>query len=193
MIRRPPRSTRTDTLFPYTTLVRSHWWCSSIVRCRGTTVHGPNGPICMARWVETARAIAVETDRSPPGRAESETSARGICRRFRPVSVRGSRREEEAVSVGGGNTLVVDDEADVRLLVQLMIDQENRGLRVVGEAASGDEALQVRRRLDVDVVVLDHRMPGLTGLETATALLAEAPALPIVLYSAFTDRSDEPT
>src|SRR3546814_13873832 len=63
-------------------------------------------------------------------------------------------------------TLVVDDEADVRLLVQLMIDQENRGLRVVGEAASGDEALQVRRRLDVDVVVLDHRMPGLTGLRS---------------------------
>src|SRR3546814_5473740 len=84
-------------------------------------------------------------------------------------------------------SLVVDDGADVRLLVQLMIDQENRGLRVVGEAASGDEALQVRRRLDVDVVVLDHRMPGLTGLETATAMLAEAPDLPIVLYSAFTD------
>jgi FixJ family two-component response regulator len=37
------------------------------------------------------------------------------------------------------------------------------------------------------VVVLDHRMPGLSGLETATAMLAEAPDLPIVLYSAFTD------
>src|SRR3546814_15794888 len=103
MIRHPPRSTPTDTLFPYTTLFRS-------VRCRGTTVHGPNGPIRIARWVETAWAIAVETDRSPPGRAESETSARVICWRFRRISVRGSRREEEAVSVGGGNTLVVDDE-----------------------------------------------------------------------------------
>jgi DNA-binding NarL/FixJ family response regulator len=89
--------------------------------------------------------------------------------------------------VGGGNTLVVDDEADVRLLVQLIIDRENEGLRVVGEAASGDEALRVRRGLDVDVVVLDHRMPGLTGLETASAMLAETPDLPIVLYSAFTD------
>jgi YesN/AraC family two-component response regulator len=89
--------------------------------------------------------------------------------------------------MGGGNTLVVDDEADVRLLLQLIIDQENEGLRVVGEAASGDEALRVRRGLDIDVVVLDHRMPGLTGLETASAMLAEAPDLPIVLYSAFTD------
>jgi len=91
------------------------------------------------------------------------------------------------VSAGRGNTLIVDDEVDVRLLLQLIIDRENQGLRVVGEAASGDEALRVRRGLDVDVVVLDHRMPGLTGLETASAMLAEAPDLPIVLYSAFTN------
>ena len=87
----------------------------------------------------------------------------------------------------GGNTLIVDDEVDVRLLVSLLIRQENHGLRVVGEAASGMQAIEMRRELDVDVVVLDHRMPGLTGLETATALLAEEPGLPIVLYSAFTD------
>lgn len=91
------------------------------------------------------------------------------------------------MSEEGGNTLIVDDEGDVRLLVQLLIDQENEGLRVVGQAASGHEALTMRRALDVDVVVLDHRMPGLTGLETATAMLAEEPDLPIVLYSAFAD------
>jgi YesN/AraC family two-component response regulator len=91
------------------------------------------------------------------------------------------------VSAGGGNTLIVDDESDVRLLLQLIIDRENEGLRVVGAAASGDEALEVRRGLDVDMVVLDHRMPGLSGLETASAMLAEDPDLPIVLYSAFTD------
>jgi YesN/AraC family two-component response regulator len=91
------------------------------------------------------------------------------------------------VSTGRGNTLIVDDEVDVRLLLQLAIDMENRGLHVVGEAANGHEALAMRRGLDVDVVVLDNRMPGLTGLETATAMLAEDPDLPIVLYSAFTD------
>jgi DNA-binding NarL/FixJ family response regulator len=91
------------------------------------------------------------------------------------------------VSTEGGNTLIVDDEIDVRLLLQLLIDRENHGLRVIGEASSGEQALQLRRDLDVDVVVLDQRMPGLTGLETATQMLAEAPDLPIVLYSAFTD------
>jgi YesN/AraC family two-component response regulator len=91
------------------------------------------------------------------------------------------------VSELGGNTLIVDDEGDVRLLLQLVINKENEGLIVVGEATNGDEALAMRRGLDVDVVVLDHRMPGLTGLETASSMLAEAPGLPIVLYSAFTD------
>lgn len=87
----------------------------------------------------------------------------------------------------GGNTLIVDDEADVRLLLQLVINKENEGLLVVGEATNGDEALTMRRSLDVDVVVLDNRMPGLTGLETASSMLAEDPGLPIVLYSAFTN------
>ena len=91
------------------------------------------------------------------------------------------------MSSTGGNTLIVDDEADLRLLLTLLIGKENHGLRVVGEAASGEEALEMRRDLDVDIVVLDHRMPGLSGLETASAMLAEAPGLPIILYSAFTD------
>ena len=91
------------------------------------------------------------------------------------------------MSTGRGNTLIVDDETDVRLLLLLVINKANGGLHVVGEASSGGEALVRRRELDVDVVVLDHRMPGLTGLETASAMLEEEPELPIVLYSAFTD------
>ncbi len=95
------------------------------------------------------------------------------------------------MSMAGGNTLIVDDESDVRLLLTLLINKENHGLHVVAEAASGQEAIDVHRDLDLDVVVLDHRMPGLTGLETASAMLAESPHLPIVLYSAFTDERME--
>jgi len=86
-----------------------------------------------------------------------------------------------------GKTLIVDDEEDMRLLLRLTIDRADRGLIVVGEASSGEDALVIRRELDLDVIVLDHRMPGLTGVETAKALLAEEPDLPIVLYSAFLD------
>ena len=86
-----------------------------------------------------------------------------------------------------GKTLIVDDEEDMRFLLRLTIDRENGGLEVVGEAASGEEALAIRGELDVDVIVLDQRMPGLSGVATATALLAKEPNLPIVLYSAFLD------
>jgi CheY-like chemotaxis protein len=88
-----------------------------------------------------------------------------------------------------GRTLIVDDEADMRLLLRLMIDHENRGLIVVAEASSGEEAISLRPDLDLDVIVLDHRMPGLTGLETARRLLDKEPELPIVLYSAFIDNN----
>lgn len=91
------------------------------------------------------------------------------------------------MAAGRGNTLIVDDESDMRLLLVLTINGENRGLRVVGEAASGEDALRVRPELDIDVIVIDHRMPGLTGIETAAALLADEPDLPIVLYSAYLD------
>ena len=85
------------------------------------------------------------------------------------------------------NTLIVDDEDDIRLLLRLAIDGANHGLRVAAQAATGDEALEIHTDVDVDVVVLDNRMPGLTGIETATALLEQNPDLPIVLYSAHLD------
>ncbi len=84
-----------------------------------------------------------------------------------------------------GKTLIVDDEEDMRFLLRMTINQADRGLRVVGEASSGQEALDLRSGLDLDVIVLDQRMPGMSGLETATALLADEPGLPIVIYSAF--------
>lgn len=86
--------------------------------------------------------------------------------------------------MGKGKTLIVDDEEDMRLLLQLTINIADHGLRVVGEAASGEAALIIQENLDIDVVVLDQRMPGMSGLETARALLAEEPGLPIVLYTA---------
>lgn len=86
-----------------------------------------------------------------------------------------------------GRTLVVDDDEDMRVLARETINVADRGLRVVGEATSGEEALTLRRVLDLDIVVLDYLMPGLSGIETAKALLAEDPDLPIVLYTAYLD------
>src|SRR3546814_3148746 len=58
MILRPPRSKRTDTLFPYTTLFRSHG--DGSFRKRGTSPHRGEKP----RWVERKRAAAADAGRS---------------------------------------------------------------------------------------------------------------------------------
>ena len=87
--------------------------------------------------------------------------------------------------------LVVDDELDMRMLVRVIIDLANRGWAIVGEAGDGVEALAAWRGLNgppvPDVIVLDNRMPELTGLEVAEHILAERPEQRIVLYSAFLD------
>jgi DNA-binding NarL/FixJ family response regulator len=84
-------------------------------------------------------------------------------------------------------TLVVDDEDDMRLLVSAVIRLENEGLAVVGEASGGREAIALAKELAPDAVVLDQRMPDMTGIETARALLDEYPDLHVILYTAFVD------
>jgi CheY-like chemotaxis protein len=81
--------------------------------------------------------------------------------------------------------LVADDEEDMRVLVRSVIDRANHGLLVESEAANGLEAVEQWRRSRPDVVILDQRMPGLTGLEAAERILEEQPDQPIVLFSAF--------
>jgi CheY-like chemotaxis protein len=87
----------------------------------------------------------------------------------------------------GVTVLVVDDQADLRLLLRTIITAENHGLVCDAEAASGEEALAFFDRDEATVVVLDQMMPGMTGLETAGALLARYPKLPIILFSAYID------
>ena len=82
--------------------------------------------------------------------------------------------------------LLVDDEPDMRMLLRLTLDR-SEDIEVVGEAASGAEALEQVAALAPDVVLLDHMMPGgLTGIETAERVLAAGAEAPrIVLFTAW--------
>ncbi len=83
--------------------------------------------------------------------------------------------------------LIVDDEEDIRLLIRMVIQNGGEDLSIAGEAADGREALELFGTQDVDVVILDQRMPGLSGIETARQMVAEKPGQKIVMCSAFLD------
>jgi len=84
-------------------------------------------------------------------------------------------------------TMIVDDQADIRLLMRLLIDRANEGLVVVAEAANGQEAIDQAEHVDPLVIVLDQMMPEMNGVETAARLRATRPTQVIVLCTAYLD------
>ena len=81
---------------------------------------------------------------------------------------------------------IVDDHAMVRAgLRQFFADQTD--FEVVAEAANGREALDIVRRGDVDVILLDINMPGQSGVDALAAIRARAPDLPVLILSGFAE------
>jgi len=77
--------------------------------------------------------------------------------------------------------LIVDDEPPARDRLRQLLEEDGVH-EVVGEAGNGREALDVAARVRPDVVLLDIRMPGMDGIETAHHLNgAEAP--PAVVFT----------
>ena len=83
--------------------------------------------------------------------------------------------------------LVTDDSALMRRV--LADGLAEHGLRVVGEASSGDQALDLCRDLLPDVLTLDLAMPGLDGVGVLRALRATASPVPVVVVSSFSNSS----
>src|SRR5438270_12706510 len=81
--------------------------------------------------------------------------------------------------------LCVDNEQNPLALRKLVL--EKAGYEVV-TANSAKEGLEVAARRDVDLVLSDHLMPGMTGAELAARVKAEHPKLPVILISGITDR-----
>ncbi len=82
--------------------------------------------------------------------------------------------------------LIADDESLVRAGLRLILSQA-ADLDVVAEAADGEQAVEMAVRHDVDVALLDIRMPGTDGLEAAARLATTAPWLSCLVLTTFTE------
>ena len=83
--------------------------------------------------------------------------------------------------------LLVDDHKMMRDGLRAILEKEE-GLTVVGEAASGREALTLAHSLRPEIVVMDISMPDLNGVDATRRLLAEMPRIKIIGLSMNSDR-----
>ena len=82
--------------------------------------------------------------------------------------------------------MVVDDHELVRTGITRILN-DAPGIFVVGEAASGEEALEVVRKKAPDVLLMDVSMPGIGGLEATRKLVQSDPSLKVIVVSVHAD------
>lgn len=80
------------------------------------------------------------------------------------------------------NVVLADDHAIVRNGIKAMLESD-QDIQVIGEAGDGSEALAVAQKLHPDILVLDIRMPNMTGLEAAAKLGQYSPQTKAVILS----------
>lgn len=89
-----------------------------------------------------------------------------------------------AASGSSVGVLICDDVESMRVLLGVTVELRP-GLRVVGEAEDGDQAIAQAERLQPDVILLDLAMPRRTGLDALPEIRRVAPAARIIVLSGF--------
>lgn len=82
--------------------------------------------------------------------------------------------------------LIADDHEVVRIGLASLLDRQP-GFSVVAEAGSGEEAIRAARSLRPDVIVMDIRMPGGSGIDACRTITAEMPTIPVIMLTSYAD------
>ena len=86
----------------------------------------------------------------------------------------------------GRTVVIAEDEAIVRLDLREILEEQ--GFEVVGETGRGDEAVELAKQHEPDIVILDIKMPGLDGLSAAREINGERKSAVLIL-TAFSQRN----
>src|SRR5574340_123440 len=132
------------------------------------------------RWTISASALRCISTRKPRWRAGSTRTATRCTSACRT----GWRRRKSSVSEAVLRVLIVDDEAPARRRLRELLDDCAGALplAVVGEAASGREAMNLLASTPTDLVLSDIHMPDMDGIELARHLL-KLPAPPVLIFT----------
>lgn len=82
------------------------------------------------------------------------------------------------------NVLLVDDHDLVRIGIRRLLTDVN-GIKVVGEAKSGEDAVKMARELRPQVILMDVKMPGIGGLEATRKLLRADPDIKVIAVTVY--------
>ena len=85
--------------------------------------------------------------------------------------------------------LIVDDMPVIRSGIMRVIEQNQLGFSPVLEAADGQEAVDLARRHQPDLILMDIKMPNLTGLQATAQIKADHPAVKVVMLTAHNEFS----
>ncbi|NQY62121.1 MAG: UvrY/SirA/GacA family response regulator transcription factor [Alteromonadaceae bacterium] len=84
------------------------------------------------------------------------------------------------------NVLLVDDHELVRTGIRKILD-EVKGLKVIGETQTGEEAVQFCRKNQPDVVLMDMNMPGIGGLEATKKIIRYSPDIKVIVLTVYSE------
>ncbi len=79
--------------------------------------------------------------------------------------------------------LIVDDEDPARNMLDLLLDWEKAGFRIIGKAENGRKAIEIYNRKHVDLVITDIQMPVMDGIELIAQIKEKKPDQSIVVLS----------
>jgi len=102
-----------------------------------------------------------------------------------PICSGDEDQDAYAKSISAGTVLIVDDDENIRLSTSSMLAE--LGFEV-HEASSAEKALQfMKASINIDILITDHLMPGMTGVELARAVKHVHPSVKILIISGFAE------